>query len=597
DGIIDSPAVNEGTLTMPTDTDLDGTGDWREVDSDNDGNNDIVATTFEIEDAGGDGVVDDITDTDGDGIADVVDQFDGFGTAADSDRDGILDDTEGTADTDGDGLPNFQDPDSDGDGIPDSTEAGPNPANPIDTDGDRMPDYLDTDSDNDGIADSLEGTNDFDNDGVPDYIDVDEQLETAVSGSGSVGWLLIIALAALALLQRAASARATTLLVATFSCSVLMSADVQAESLCGHYTDPANDAYYYDGDDPDRDDAGFEGCWYGGLGIGFSYVAPEKIAQGFLLDKSEDNDSGPHFYVGKQLTPHWFAEFKYADLGEAGITNLNPAIAAAFPDAAITYKVPSLMAGYQWRVRENLKPFAKIGLSAISNSAKGGPVPFDKQTSVQLAFGLGLRYDFGRDPWFVRSDIDFYDRDAWYAGVSVGMLFGPKAETRAVAAAPAKPRPIHLPEPEPIPEPLPDPDGDDVLNAADECPDSKAGATVDKRGCAMPAEIELPDVRFESNSDRLRPGAEASLNEAAATLKDNPGLRAEVAGYTDNRGDAEYNRGLSDRRAKTVRDYLIERGVDETQLTWRGHGESDPNADNATAAGRERNRRVVLKIL
>ena len=93
------------------------------------------------------------------------------------------------------------------------------------------------------------------------------------------------------------------------------------------------------------------------------------MAQGFLLDKSEDNDSGLHFYVGRQLTPHWFAELKYADLGEAGITNLNPAIAAAYPNAAITYKVPSLMAGYQWRVQEDLKPFAKR--SNTSGSEKG----------------------------------------------------------------------------------------------------------------------------------------------------------------------------------------------------------------------------------
>ena len=88
----------------------------------------------------------------------------------------------------------------------------------------------------------------------------------------------------------------------------------------------------------------------------------------------------------------------------------NPAIAAAFPDAAITYEVPSLMAGYQWRVTKHWKPNLRIGLSAISNDAKGGPVPFDKQTSVQLAFGAGLRYDAGRSPWFVRGDVDWYDR-------------------------------------------------------------------------------------------------------------------------------------------------------------------------------------------
>ena len=88
-----------------------------------------------------------------------------------------------------------------------------------------------------------------------------------------------------------------------------------------------------------------------------------------------------------------------------------------------------------------------------------------------------------------------------------------------------------------------------------------------------------------------------TLADAAATLIRNPGLVTEVAGYTDDRGNAEYNRGLSERRAKTVRDYLIDQGVDASQLTWRGHGENDPVADNDTPEGREMNRRVVLRIL
>ena len=104
-------------------------------------------------------------------------------------------------------------------------------------------------------------------------------------------------------------------------------------------------------------------------------------------------------------------------------------------------------------------------------------------------------------------------------------------------------------------------------------------------------------TRFETNSDRLRPGAERTLNDAADTLIRNPNLLTEVAGYTDSRGDANYNRGLSERRAKTVRDYLINHGVDANQLTWRGYGESNPIANNETAEGREQNRRVVLRIL
>ena len=618
-GIIDSLAFNEGISTMPPDSDFDGIGDWREVDGDNDGTNDIVGTPFENEDADNDGVVDDVTDSDGDGIVDPVDQLDGFGTSRDSDGDGMLDDAEGAGDADGDGIPDYQDPDSDNDGIPDATEAGPDPGNPVDTDNDGMPDYTDTDSDNDGIGDDIEGTGDFDNDGIPDYIDVDDKLETAVTGSGSIGWVLLFGLGLLVIIRRVNGAPVVVLVLVGTSLNLMAIGEVSANSLCGHFTERGNNDRYYVGDDPGRDHAGFANCWYGGFGLGYSYVAPEKEAQNFLLDKNKDNDSGFHVLVGRQFTPNWFAEFKYADLGEAGITNRNPAIAAAFPNAAITYKVPSLMAGYQWRVTKNWKPFARFGLSAISNSAKGGPIPFEEQTSIQLAFGAGLRYDAGRRPWFVRGEIDWYDRDAWYLGVSAGLFFGPKPDSRPVQTAPVVAQPAStsamdsdgdgvIDETDRCPGTSygieidaygcdVDKDGDGVPNDQDECPNTAPGVPADTRGCVLADEIRLPDVKFETNSDVLRPGGERVMNDAAEILMRNPGLVVEVAGHTDSQGNAEYNLGLSERRAKTVRDYLINRRVDEKQLTWRGYGEAEPISDNTTAEGRDDNRRVVLRIV
>jgi outer membrane protein OmpA-like peptidoglycan-associated protein len=597
DGIIDDPVNNEGSILAPTDSDFDGIGDWREIDSDNDGVNDIVGSPFEASDAGGDGVIDDGTDSDGDGIADPVDQRVGFGTAADADGDGILDQTEGSGDTDGDGTPDFQDTDSDDDGIPDSTEAGPIPDDPVDTDGDGMPDYIDSDSDNDGIDDVLEGINDFDNDGIPDYIDVDTQLETAVSGAGGAGWLLLLGLAVIAAVRRGKTVIRTTLFLALAGLN-LGSVEVShaGESLCGHYTDPGFDRAYYDGDNARADSAGFAACWYAGLGLGYSTLAPEKQAQNFVLDSNNDNDTGAFVYVGKQFTPHWFAEFKYADLGEAGITNLNPAIAAAFPNAAITYKVPSLMAGYQWRVTSDLKPFAKLGLSVIQNSAKGGPVPFAAQSSAQLAFGAGLRYDFGRSPWFLRGGVDWYDRDAWYGGISVGLFFGPKAEQRPPVVEPVTSEPAPVVATVAVAAPI-DSDGDGVVDDQDDCPGTLAGVAVDMRGCEIRQEIRLPGVQFETNSDVLRSGALTVIEEAAQTLQKNPTLVVEVAGHTDDRGESEYNRGLSERRAETVRDFLVSLGVNADNLSWRGYGEMEPIADNTTPQGREQNRRVVLNII
>ncbi len=141
-----------------------------------------------------------------------------------------------------------------------------------------------------------------------------------------------------------------------------------------------------------------------------------------------------------------------------------------------------------------------------------------------------------------------------------------------------------------------DGDNDGVVDRLDECPDSAPGVQVDIKGCEIKEEIRLQGVNFETNSDRLLPGATNVLDDAVATLKKNPTIRFEVAGHTDSDGSAAYNEGLSARRAQTVYDYLANNGIAEDRMSARGYGESQPIADNATAAGKAQNRRVVLRI-
>lgn len=142
-----------------------------------------------------------------------------------------------------------------------------------------------------------------------------------------------------------------------------------------------------------------------------------------------------------------------------------------------------------------------------------------------------------------------------------------------------------------------DSDNDTVVDRLDKCPGTRAGVRIDVSGCEIKQIISLPGVNFETNSDRLLSGAEQVLADAAETLRMNQDLIVEVAGHTDSDGSAEYNEGLSERRAITVRDYLINRGVYKGNLTVRGYGEAAPVADNATRDGKARNRRVELRIL
>lgn len=148
--------------------------------------------------------------------------------------------------------------------------------------------------------------------------------------------------------------------------------------------------------------------------------------------------------------------------------------------------------------------------------------------------------------------------------------------------------------------PVPVADGDDdhdgVPNAADQCPNTPPPARVDVHGCEIRGEIKLPGVNFATDSAKLLPESYAVLDDAAATLKRNPGLVIEVQGHTDSRASDAHNLNLSQRRAAAVRKYLQDRGVTNA-LTAKGYGETQPIADNNTESGRLQNRRVVLHIV
>ena len=142
-----------------------------------------------------------------------------------------------------------------------------------------------------------------------------------------------------------------------------------------------------------------------------------------------------------------------------------------------------------------------------------------------------------------------------------------------------------------------DADNDGVLDQYDECPNTPAGARTDVKGCEIKDVISLPGVNFETGQDVLLPGTEYLLKTAADTLNKHPELQIEVAGHSDDVGNADQNIGLSMRRARTVQDFLIQYGVAEDRLTFKGYGESQPIADNGTAEGRATNRRVELRLV
>jgi outer membrane protein OmpA-like peptidoglycan-associated protein len=108
--------------------------------------------------------------------------------------------------------------------------------------------------------------------------------------------------------------------------------------------------------------------------------------------------------------------------------------------------------------------------------------------------------------------------------------------------------------------------------------------------------LTLGDVLFESGRAELKPGAASNLGQLVAFLEKYPSRTVAIEGHTDSVGGDDYNLGLSQRRADSVRSHLVSRGVDAARITSMGAGESTPVADNDTAAGRQQNRRVEVII-
>lgn len=142
-----------------------------------------------------------------------------------------------------------------------------------------------------------------------------------------------------------------------------------------------------------------------------------------------------------------------------------------------------------------------------------------------------------------------------------------------------------------------DADGDGVSDAQDQCPDTAAGTRVMSNGCAVGQSVELHGVNFELDSARLTPNARTILEQAVATLRQSPGFRVEIQGHTDTQGSAAYNLRLSQRRAESVRAFLIERGVDAGRLSAKGFGESLPKTLDDSPEAHAVNRRVELTVL
>ncbi|MCX7543995.1 OmpA family protein [Marinicella gelatinilytica] len=363
------------------------------------------------------------------------------------------------------------------------------------------------------------------------------------------------------------------------------------------------------------------------LGLSLSALAGTALAQdyddrwrlsptiNFTATDSEKNiesQFGAGIGIGKFINPNWTLDFE-----------IDHARFAKDPrPGSLKQTGYGLMARYHFNEGESLRPFIAMGAGLLDHD---GQEPRVSSDDWMLNLGVGLRKTMTDRMDFIseikyRLDTDDYTNTAssyddymFSMGVSIAL-----GEARQAAPAePVEPAPQLDSDGDGVSDQMdrcpntpagvevdeygcPITDGDDdndgVPNSRDKCPDTRAGAVVDKDGCEVQVVIELQGVHFDFDKATLRPESIKILDAAVKTMGEHGTILVEVAGHTDSVGAESYNQDLSERRAKVVYDYLVDKGVEADRMTWKGYGENSPIATNETDEGRQRNRRTELQI-
>ena len=557
-GGIDSDGDGIDDAFVISDTDNDGIADYLDLDSDGDGINDSQEQVLAVLSG---------VDSDNDGIDDAIDVD--FTLGNDANFDGIDDNALDLIDIDGDGIANFRDLDSDGDGISDNEEGD------IDSDGDGIPNYKDLDSDGDGILDSQEN-GDFNNDGINDNLQEPRKVESTLKGAGSSEFLIIGGMLLMVVLRRKRQFMAIALLIS-------MSFSSQAEKNCQNLED--------------------EGCWYLSGSLGMSFLDPNENDSGWKT--FDDNGSSFKLYGGYAFNEHWFAELSYTELGEARLNNVNPNI---IDTLKVEYTGIAAQAGYWFKpVGDEWNAFIRAGVSLIDSSSNFEQY-HDQLNSSQFVLGGGIQWRFN-DSWMTRLEVDSYDKDAIYLGLSISKFFG---ESKTIKRAKSLSRSITNLKPEAkaksesksktvpktpsviVPVSNPDLDADGILNQEDQCKNTAKGLVVNIKGCPVTQKFI---IQFDNNSTTVSSEFKQKIDEITKQLKLYNDANLTLEGHTDWRGKQTSNQPLSESRANIIAETLMQSSnLAESAITVIGYGELKPIDTNETEAGRYNNRRVEVII-
>ena len=345
-----------------------------------------------------------------------------------------------------------------------------------------------------------------------------------------------------------------------------------------------------------------------------------KMGYGVRMGYNRDKNwgvEGSLGYVQTELTSETVLLYEYLGIGLLGLdpielADLDPLLelytgAGGTPDSydvdEYNYNLDVL---YHFYPEKKLVPFVCAGAGGTTIKYPEG---IKDKNEFSLNCGAGVKY-FVNDKVAVRCDArnitmiegpnteEFKNIQEYSAGIS--LLFGGEKETvsePAVLDSDGDGVPDYLDQCPDTPRgvavdkrgcPL-DSDSDGVPDYLDRCPDTPKGAKVDERGCWS---FQADNVLFEFDKYKLKPQAHPILDEVVVILKRDKDLRIEVRGHTCNVGTEEYNKKLSEKRARAVAEYLLNKGIDPKRLNFSGYGETMPAYSNKAEEGRSLNRRV-----
>jgi OmpA-OmpF porin, OOP family len=301
----------------------------------------------------------------------------------------------------------------------------------------------------------------------------------------------------------------------------------------------------------------------------------------------DNKDVGYKLFVGKQLNKYFAVELGYFDLGEysfEALTTANRSLRGETDFRGVNLDLVGMLpltqrfsllgrAGIQYAKART--DFNGNILNAVTNPNP----PNEGRRHAKL--GLGAEYKL-TEALALRAEVERYrvtdgvlnNGDIHMASLSMTYKFGRPMKAAYVApapapvAAPVQPAPVMAPTP-PAPEPMP---------------------TSEKVSIAA-------EALFDFDKSIVKPEGKAALDEFMSKLE---GMNTEVmiaVGHTDSIGTDAYNDKLSLRRADAVKAYMVSKGLDPARLYTEGKGETQPVADNATAEGRAKNRRVTIEVV